>query len=172
MENIKIGNYIYDITEWVGGFQINQYKVIFIDANYIYCINQKGIKGRFNRNNSILYTDIKTAKEKSHQLFFNKIEKEKRIKSLKKAFYNSLKSKQTKSSIYNYLESDLEKKVRQQQIDKIKYTSTSQNKIISRTHPANLALNVYENNKKLIQPTIPYKILPSGAFVAVNKENK
>ena len=58
MNNIKIGSYIYDISTNIGGYQVNQYKVLHIDNTYIYCVNQKGIKGRFKISESTLFTNI------------------------------------------------------------------------------------------------------------------
>ena len=70
LSKVKVGYYIYDISTNIAGFQVNQYKVLYIDDTYIYCVNNKGVKGRFKKSDDAIYTNINSAKEVALRIMF------------------------------------------------------------------------------------------------------
>ena len=92
---------------------------------------------------------------------------------MKKAFYDNLNKK--KISICNNIELNLESKVRIKQIlqNKIRAEQNDHNinNLNLRQSRKNLNTTSFRTHstKKRIRPSIPYKIVPGGAIVAIKK---
>ena len=80
MDEIKVGDYIYDISIVKGVYQANQYKVLYIDDVYIYCINNDKVKGRFNKSDSVLYKNINEAIHRAKILNIDEKQRQKKLK--------------------------------------------------------------------------------------------